>query len=79
MKKRETNCLLECSNFSEKDFPVLDSLAELIHVACTAHPETESILDCYKIRENCKKASTMLVNQEIWKILKKRTHASKSR
>lgn len=56
----ETSCLSKCSNFKEKDFPVQDSLAELINVACTAHCETESNMGCYICTKSQKTVKRLL-------------------
>ena len=53
--------------------PVLKSLAKLINMAYTSQCDTESLLGKYKIPENCDKACVPLVNNEIWKVMDKRS------
>ncbi|KAH3872872.1 hypothetical protein DPMN_036095 [Dreissena polymorpha] len=59
-----------------KGKPVCDSLAKLINVACSTPYETDVFLEKYKVPENCDHVTPPLVNQEIWKILDKKSHAN---
>lgn len=70
----------ECENWElprlkapEKGKPISPSLAKVINVACTTQCETDSLVVKYSVPENCELARPPLVNNEIWKILNKRT------
>ena len=52
---------------------VSQSLANMINLACTSQCDTESITSKYKVPENCDKACSPLVNNEIWKVMDKRS------
>jgi hypothetical protein len=57
----------------DKGKPISPSLAKVINVACTTQCETDSLISKYSVPENCEMACPPLVNNEIWKILNKRT------
>lgn len=52
---------------------ITQSLADLISVACTSQCDIESVSEKYHVPENCEKLNPPTVNNEIWKILDKRT------
>lgn len=51
---------------------VSQSLANLKNLACTSQCLTDTIQGKYEILENCEKLLSLMVNNEIWKILPKR-------
>jgi hypothetical protein len=57
-----------------KDPLIPDNLAQLVNLACTNQCDTESLLDKYAVPKNCEMLNPPLVNNEIWKILDKKSH-----
>ncbi|KAL4222343.1 hypothetical protein ACF0H5_018381 [Mactra antiquata] len=55
--------------------PISSGLAKLINTACTVQCETEDDIKSYPIPENCKTLNPPMVNEEVWKILDKRTRS----
>lgn len=53
--------------------PIPDNLAHLVNVACTNQCDTESLLVKYAVPENCEMLNPPLVNNEIWKVLDKKS------
>lgn len=52
-----------------------ESLAKLINTSCTVSCDVEQFKK-YKTPENCDKMAAPLVNQEVWKIMDRRGHAT---
>lgn len=59
----------------EKGTAVSQSLSNLINTASTSQCVTDSIVEKYKIPNNCDKLCAPMVNNEIWKILNKRAQS----
>ena len=56
----------------EKGPAISQSLADLINTACTSQCLTDSLIDKFKIPENCDKLPAPRVNGEFWKVMSKR-------
>ena len=56
----------------EKGPAISQSLANLINTACTSQCITDSLMDKFKIPENCDKLSAPRVKTEFWKVMNKR-------
>ena len=59
----------------EKGSAILQSLANLTNIACTSQCVTDTIVQKYKIPQNCDKLAAPIVNNEVWKILYKTAHS----
>ena len=57
----------------EKGPAISQSLANLINTACTSPCVTDLLVEKCRLPENCEKLAAPRVNNEIWKILNKRT------
>jgi len=55
--------------------PVSHSLASMINVACTSQCDVEPLLVKYKVPENCDKAGPPMVNNEVWKVMDRRSQS----
>lgn len=58
----------------EKGKAISSSLAELINLSCTAQCDVEHIINKYQVPENCERSSPPSINQEVWKILDRKSH-----
>ena len=56
----------------EKGPAISQSLATLINTACTSQCATDNIVNKYRIPSNCDKLTSPMVNNEIWKIGKRK-------
>ncbi|XP_045204785.2 uncharacterized protein LOC123557402 [Mercenaria mercenaria] len=70
----EIDCAMPKLKAPDKGKPVSDKLAQLVSTSCTALCETDSLISTYKVPENCEMASPPLINQEVWKVLDKKSH-----
>lgn len=59
----------------EKGPAIQESLAQLINLACSEQCDIEHVTSKYKVPSNCSKLSPPLINQEIWKVLDRASHA----
>lgn len=59
----------------EKGKAISNSLAKMINVACTTQCHTDTLVNKYKIPENCDYICPPMVNGEIWKVLDKRAQS----
>jgi hypothetical protein len=60
---------------TQKGESINSSLASLINVACTTPCETEKLVLKYPVPKNCEMLPPPLINQEVWKVLDKRTRS----
>lgn len=59
----------------EKGKAISNSLAKMINVACTSQCQTDTLVNKYKVPENCDFICPPTVNGEIWKVLDKRAQS----
>ena len=57
----------------EKGPAISQSLASLINKTCTSQCITDSLMDKFKVPENCDKLPATRVNAEFWKVMNEST------